>query len=93
MIWVTKFRGLVFYKITRAEHFSIVDIEIIAWSPLFINLKIILIFSLYPGKLLKLKQIERCFQNPKQTIKSRIIFNFERRKLVEISKKGENRVD
>ena len=40
----------------RAENFRMVDIEINAESPLFINLKINLIFSLYPEKCIKFNQ-------------------------------------
>ena len=50
---------------------NIVDIEFIAWSPLYDNLKIILIFSLYPGKV---NQSEWCMQNPEQPIRSQEIW-------------------
>ena len=40
----------------KDENFKIVDIEINAWSPLFANLKIVLILSLYPVKFLKFNQ-------------------------------------
>ena len=40
--------SLNFNNLFRDENFRIVDIEINAWSPLFINLKINLIFNLYP---------------------------------------------
>ena len=45
-----------------AENFRIEDIEVNAWYPLFVNLK--------------LNQSEWCMQNPKQLIRSREILNF-----------------
>ena len=45
---VVKFKKYnIFQKLYRAENFRIVDIETNAWSPLFVNLKIISIFSLF----------------------------------------------
>ena len=71
----------------RAE-LKIVDIEIIAESPLYVNLKIILIFSLYPGKFLKFNQSELCVQNPEQSIRNREIWNFAHYLIKEFSLVG-----
>ena len=45
-------------NINRAENFRTMDIQISAWSPLFLNLKINLIISLYPHKVCKIQPIE-----------------------------------
>ena len=60
-------------KQTWAESFWIVDIEINAQSPIFINLKINLIFSLYPGKCNSIS-VDCWFRIQKANQKSR---NFE----------------
>jgi len=55
----------------RAGNFRMVDIEINAWSTLFLNLETNLILYLYPEMCIKLNQSESC-------IWSREIWNFAR---------------
>jgi len=59
-------------NLTWAGNSCIIDIEINAWSPLFANLEINLIFNWYKRRCLKCNQSECNFQNPNSQLESGI---------------------
>ena len=70
------------------ENFTNVDIEINSRYSLFVNIEIILIFGLDPGKCLKFNQSEWRMQYPELPIRSSEILNSARHLRRELSLVG-----
>ena len=69
--WIKTFLSLFWCSLSWAQTFRMVDIEINAWSSLFLNLETNLIWCLYTEKCIKFNQSE-------WRIRSREIWNFAR---------------
>ena len=84
---LSRFTGEQVYNINiyRAENFTIVYIEVNAWSSLLVNFKINLILSLYQQKCIELNQSSVVWTTRTANQRSREIWNFARHLMSELS--------